>query len=204
MSVMSMPATATALARAGDIPDPRPLRADADRNRRAILAAADRLFSERGFDVPLSEIAAAAGVGRATLYRNFGTRAELAFALFERNMQLIRDLAASQKGEPGDLEALLDLKLGCYIRNGGLVEAMQREARAVDFAQERAEVAALLFHAARADIAAGRLRPDLDIETFAVLDHALGGAMLSGGPAPDRARRAAVVKSLLLDGLRAR
>ncbi|MBW7920803.1 MAG: TetR/AcrR family transcriptional regulator [Rubellimicrobium sp.] len=184
--------------------DARPLRADADRNRRAILAAADRVFAERGFDVPLAEIAVEAGVGRATLYRNFSTRTELAFALFERNMREFREFAAALKGDPGDLEALVDLKLALYIRNGGLVEAMQHERRAPDFAQERAEVARILHDAARPGMAAGLLRPDLTVESFAILDHALGGVMLCGGTIHDRRTRGAELKRLLFDGLRVR
>lgn len=184
--------------------EPRPLRADADRNRRAILAAADLVFAERGFDVPLAEIAVAAGVGRATLYRHFSTRTDLAFALFERNMHEFREFAAAQTGETGDLEALIDMKLGLYIRNGGLVEAMQHERRAPDFAHERAEVAQILYTAARPGIEAGILRPDLTVESFAILDHALGGVMLRGGTLHDRQARAEQLKSLLFDGLRSR
>ncbi|MGH3961296.1 TetR/AcrR family transcriptional regulator [Mycobacterium sp.] len=64
----------------------RPLRADAKLNRDRILAAAAELFAERGLSVPLEEIAGRAGVGVATLYRRFPTRADLAAAAFERNM----------------------------------------------------------------------------------------------------------------------
>ena len=47
----------------------RPLRADAERNRARIVAAARAAFADRGLEVPLEEIAAEAGVGIATLYR---------------------------------------------------------------------------------------------------------------------------------------
>src|ERR1035437_10755566 len=50
---------------------PRRPRTDAVRNRVALLAAAQTLYAERGIDVPLEEIAKQAGVGIATLYRNF-------------------------------------------------------------------------------------------------------------------------------------
>ena len=64
----------------------RPLRADAQLNRDRILSAAAELFAERGLSVPLEEIAHRAGVGVATLYRRFPTRADLAAAAFERNI----------------------------------------------------------------------------------------------------------------------
>ncbi|MEV4612110.1 TetR/AcrR family transcriptional regulator [Kitasatospora sp. NPDC049258] len=53
------------------------LRADASRNRARIIAAAREAFVEHGADVPLDEIARRAGVGNATLYRNFADRREL-------------------------------------------------------------------------------------------------------------------------------
>ena len=56
---------------------PRRLRADAERNRAAILAAARDVFTEQGLEAPLEEIAARAGVGIATLYRRFPDRQQL-------------------------------------------------------------------------------------------------------------------------------
>jgi AcrR family transcriptional regulator len=56
---------------------PRPHRADAARNFDAVLAAAQEVFTEFGADAPLDEVARRAGVGIATLYRNFPTREHL-------------------------------------------------------------------------------------------------------------------------------
>lgn len=56
---------------------PLRLRADAERNRAALLAAAREVFAEQGLEAPLEEIALRAGVGIATLYRRFPTRAQL-------------------------------------------------------------------------------------------------------------------------------
>ena len=53
------------------------LRADAARNRAAILAVASDVFAEQGLEAPLEVIAARAGVGIATLYRRFPTREKL-------------------------------------------------------------------------------------------------------------------------------
>ena len=59
-------------------------RADAARNRVAILAAAQRLFAEQDPDeVSMDAIATAAGVGKPTIYRSFGDRAGLVRALLE-------------------------------------------------------------------------------------------------------------------------
>jgi len=59
----------------------RALRADAERNRRRLLDAAQALFRERGLDVGVAEIARRAGVGRGTLFRNFPTKQDLIAAI---------------------------------------------------------------------------------------------------------------------------
>lgn len=66
-------------------------RADAARNREKVLAAAARLFREKGVEnVTMDAIAAAAGVGKGTLFRRFGDKSGLAVALLderERDLQ---------------------------------------------------------------------------------------------------------------------
>jgi AcrR family transcriptional regulator len=76
---------------AGDAPRER---ADAARNRRKVLAAAEELFATRGVaDVSMDDVAATAGVGKGTLYRRFGDKSGLAAALLdERESQLQQQL----------------------------------------------------------------------------------------------------------------
>jgi AcrR family transcriptional regulator len=62
------------------------LRADAARNREAIVEAARAVFAEQGLDAPLDEIAKRAGTGNATLYRRFPQRADLVAAVFADRM----------------------------------------------------------------------------------------------------------------------
>ncbi len=64
----------------------RPLRADARRNREAILRAARATFAADGIFASTDGIAAAAGVGNATLYRNFPTREDLLAAVIDDNV----------------------------------------------------------------------------------------------------------------------
>jgi AcrR family transcriptional regulator len=64
----------------------RPLRADAERNRRRLLAAADELFGERGLEVGVGEIAERASVGRGTVFRNFPTKEHLISAVVVERM----------------------------------------------------------------------------------------------------------------------
>jgi AcrR family transcriptional regulator len=59
-------------------------RVDAARNRRRILAAAEKLFTREGVaNTSMDAIALEAGVGKGTLFRRFGDRASLALALLE-------------------------------------------------------------------------------------------------------------------------
>jgi AcrR family transcriptional regulator len=87
------------------IPEP-PERADAARNREKVLAAAERLFAERGADcVSMDAVAIEAGVGKGTVFRRFGDRAGLAQAILgerERRFQeeFIRGPAPLGPGAP--------------------------------------------------------------------------------------------------------
>ncbi|WIM96317.1 helix-turn-helix domain-containing protein [Actinoplanes oblitus] len=62
------------------------LRADARRNRAALLTAAREVFAEQGLDASLDEIARRAGVGNATLYRRFPSRRHLIAEVFAAHM----------------------------------------------------------------------------------------------------------------------
>jgi AcrR family transcriptional regulator len=70
----------------GDVAAKRPLRADAQRNRDAVLRAARETFETEGVLASLDGIALRAGVGNATLYRNFPTRDDLLAAVLESNV----------------------------------------------------------------------------------------------------------------------
>lgn len=65
----------------------KPLRADAARNLDKIISAASQCFREYGPDVPLQTIAAAAGVGPATLFRNFADKEDLVLAALDRQLR---------------------------------------------------------------------------------------------------------------------
>ena len=75
------------------------LRADAQRNRDRILAAAAEVFAERGADVRLEEIAAAAGVGAGTVYRRFPDRDALILAVGVSNLARAVDEARAAADE---------------------------------------------------------------------------------------------------------
>ena len=83
---------------------PRPLRADARRNREAILRAARAAFDAEGIFAPIDGIATAAGVGNATLYRNFPTRDDLLAAVIEDSVAELRGRGstASMRGSADD------------------------------------------------------------------------------------------------------
>jgi AcrR family transcriptional regulator len=73
-------------------PRPRPERADAVRNRARVLAAAERLFAERGAtNVSMEDVAVAAGVGKGTLYRRYPDRSALAAALLDEHERRLQE-----------------------------------------------------------------------------------------------------------------
>ncbi|MGK5551263.1 TetR/AcrR family transcriptional regulator [Actinomadura kijaniata] len=76
-------------------PPPRE-RADAARNRAAVLEAAARLFAEHGVAaVSMDQVAAAAGVGKGTLFRRFGDKAGLASALLDARERVLQEAILS-------------------------------------------------------------------------------------------------------------
>ncbi|UVJ39927.1 TetR/AcrR family transcriptional regulator [Arthrobacter sp. CJ23] len=72
----------------------KPLRADAARNVDKIITAARQCFREQGPEVPLQTIAATAGVGPATLFRNFSDKEQLVLAALSRQLRLHVDPVA--------------------------------------------------------------------------------------------------------------
>ncbi|MFB7053051.1 TetR/AcrR family transcriptional regulator [Streptomyces vinaceus] len=110
----------------------RPERADAQRNREAVLAAADALFaaSSSPHSVSMDDIAAAAGVGKGTLFRRFGDRSGLIGAVIASRLEPLsravreaQDAAASSPRER--VLKLLDASLSFKIENRNLMVAAE-------------------------------------------------------------------------------
>ena len=106
---------------------PRPLRADAARNRARVLEVAYATFAEEGLSVPIDEIARRAGVGAGTVYRHFPTKEALFGAIASDRLQHLVDRAAAftDTKEPGDaFFAYLDLLVEEGRSDQGLMDAL--------------------------------------------------------------------------------
>jgi AcrR family transcriptional regulator len=167
---------------------PRRERADAARNRRKILQTAARLFDERGVTaVSLDEVAAAAGVGKGTLFRRFGDKSGLAAALLddrERTLQeaILRGPAPLGPGAEPDqrvaafMVAYLDYALpnldlvrmsetaspGARYRIGAYRFWKQHLEILLQQAGHQLALAGVLAHALLAPLAADHLQAQLD------------------------------------------
>jgi AcrR family transcriptional regulator len=105
----------------------RPQRADARRNRRRLLDAATAVFAERGLEVSVGEIAQRAGVGRATLFRNFPTKDHLIVAIVVDRLSeaVARGRALLQAPDAGEaLFALIDESAGWQRTDRTLFDAL--------------------------------------------------------------------------------
>ncbi|MFD9379885.1 TetR/AcrR family transcriptional regulator [Streptomyces sp. NPDC059999] len=107
-------------------------RADAQRNREAVLAAADALFAASGSpqSVSMDDIAAAAGVGKGTLFRRFGDRAGLIGAVIASRLEPLRHAVREAQDTPGSsprqrVSDLLDASLRFKIENRNLMAAAE-------------------------------------------------------------------------------
>jgi AcrR family transcriptional regulator len=179
-------------------------RADATRNRRALIDAARAVFGERGLNAALDEIARRADVGNATLYRHFPNRCALVAAVFAATLEDVGAAARRALADPDpwdgfrehvtflcELQAadrgLADL-LTSVITGAPELEALRAKAYA-DFARivDRAK-------------AGGELRADFQSEDLVLLLMANAGLIhRTAGAAPTAWRR---TLSYVLDGLR--
>jgi AcrR family transcriptional regulator len=169
--------TATPVARKA----PRP-RADALRNRERIVTAAREMFTEFGPDVPLDEVARRAGVGNATVYRNFPDRdalvREVVCSVMDRTVRAA-ELALAESGDAFEalerfahtaaderISALCPMVSSTFDQNHpDLEDARRRAERLVAQLMDRAK-------------AAGQLRADVEYGDLMV-----GVAQLSRPPA---------------------
>ncbi|GLY93605.1 TetR family transcriptional regulator [Actinoplanes sp. NBRC 103695] len=145
-----------------------PLRADARRNREQIIEAARMMFIRIGTDVPMDEIARAAGVGIGTLYRRFPDRSELIKAVSLDNLQRMAEMARRlERDEPDPavaLDALLhsirDLYLSFVMTSVSAVAVRAiKDAPAIQ--EERDELLAVVSRLLRRCQEAGAVRPDI-------------------------------------------
>src|SRR4051794_28206828 len=179
------------------------LRADAARNRDAIVGAARTVFAEQGLSAPLDEIARRAGVGNATLYRRFPTRDELVQAALLDPMTEYVAAAEEALADPDPWAGFRDYVLRLFqlqARNRGLADLLVTTIRTSDGELERLRGAALELTKqliARAQ-EAGELRVDFRHQDLPLLLMANAGLVQRPQPAaPDSWRRVAV---FVLDG----
>jgi len=205
---------------------PRPLRADARRNRERILAAATAAFAAEGLSVPLDEIARRAGVGPGTLYRHFPAKEALWEAVLHDRLQRLADEAealhracdpsachpgASDPGagdprapDPGEaLLGFIDRLVAEAAPKRDLADALASAGADVSTTlagtaeRLRGAIGALLAAAQRS----GSIRGDIGLaELMAILSGILFALRVRSGDQPDPQRAVAVLR----DGLRTR
>ena len=104
-------------------PAPRAERADAARNRQRILEAAGEVFAGRPpGEVTMDDIAKAAGVGRATLYRRFPTVGAVAEALLDEHERLLQERMLGGKPPLGPGALPHERLAAFYVAMVGLLE----------------------------------------------------------------------------------
>lgn len=115
---------------AGESPS-RSKRSDAQRNRQTVLTAAAEVFVTSGVDAPIRQIAAQAGVGMATIYRHFPTRAELVTAVYHHQIEACAEagsrLLTSADSPLDALRQWIDLFVDFLVTKHGLADALQSD-----------------------------------------------------------------------------
>jgi AcrR family transcriptional regulator len=179
----------------------RPRRADAERNRSRILAAASALFAERGLDASMPELAERAGVGVGTVYRAFPAKDHLLGAVMaERLRWLAGEIeAATEADDPW--AAFTDViwkGAALHVKDRGFHQCMRAALELPEVREARSRTLDAFQRLIDRAQAAGIMRADVVAEDVPML---LAGVGLSRAAGPGAAweRHLAVV----IDGLRA-
>ena len=184
--------------------EPRPMRADAQRNYQRLLSAALSAFTEQGGDdASLEEIARRAGVGIGTLYRHFPTRQALLEAVYRDQVEALRARAdeLAESDAPGEaLAAWLRALVAFSSTKHTLTSALLATNRDSDLLSACGMVicdaADLLLKRAQH---AGVVREDADARDLIRLVHAVNLATQRAPADPGQTDR---LLGLILDGLR--
>lgn len=182
----------------------RRLRRDAERNRQRILAAAAAVFTERGLDATLDEVARAAGVGIGTVYRRFPDKESLVSELFRDRIDALVTVAEEACAAPDPWRGLvryLEFAAAALAGDLGLRQLMMfgtYDRDQVCYARDRmSPVVTRLVERAKAS---GDLRPDFQATDVKMIAFMLASiAEYAATAAPEVWRR---YLAMLIDGLR--
>ena len=149
-----------------------PRRADAVRNREAVIAAAEEVFAERGIEAGIPEIAERAGVGKGTVYRNFETKDDLVSAVLAARTARFSDDIRRAIDQEDAWEAFVDLlreSIAGKMRNGRNILGLYPHATGEDLLEARAESQRLLGELMDKAIEQGSMRSDVRAGDVSVL-----------------------------------
>ena len=177
------------------------LRSDAIRNRKAILGAARELFADSA-EVSMCEVARRAGVGQATLYRNFPDHQALAAEVLVEQLERITELAAECADDPDAFFVLLRSLVERMADTYALGELARGDAGAgSQLERDRQHIAGLMKRPLADAKAAGALRRDASLDDVFLVLLMARGAMTRAHGAAARAAAASRALTLALDGL---
>lgn len=181
----------------------RRLRADAQRNREQLLAAAVTAFSGEDPEVTLESIARDAGVGIGTLYRHFPTREALVDAAYRSELAKLCDAVPELVAAfPADkaLRTWMDLFIEYTTTKRGMSDALRMviASGGNPFAESRSRLLAAVGALMKSGAADGTLRTDVNP---ADLLASMTGVSLAVGDPAQRAKAGRLL-DLLVDGLR--
>jgi AcrR family transcriptional regulator len=180
-------------------PDQR--RRDARDNRAAILDAARALFADSA-DVAMSQVARRAGVGQATLYRNFPSRGALAAEILDESVDRIAALAAEHAGQADAFFVILRGLIDSMVNLYGVAVLARRDAETDAHLQDtRQRIRELLKEPLCDAKAAGTLRRDVSIDDVFLIFGMARGAMEGLAEAGARSAVAHRVLALILGGI---
>lgn len=185
------------------VTEPRRLRADAARNREALIDAAQRLFTTRGLAVTLDDIAAEAGVNVATAYRHFANKHELARAFLQQIVDQAITIAEEAAAADDPWQGITDWltrTLDLMAANRGLHDVFTASYTGEWMDKLEEQVNPLLHRLLARAQRAGKVRRDVSPPDLGVLLQMLAAVTDIHSPHVDVLLRRYL--ALVLDGLR--
>jgi AcrR family transcriptional regulator len=185
-------------------PIERVLRADARRNREAVIVSAKKLFADQGLEAQMPDVAKAAKVGVGTVYRHFPTKDDLIAALAAERFERLAEKAREVIDAEDPWQGLCDfIRFSAQIQadDRGLCEVMGSRPEVMNDSALAVGLDQLCDKLVRRAQRSGDLRKDLEWEDIPMIACGVGRmTQVDMGPGTGRWPR---LVEIVIDGLRA-
>lgn len=177
------------------------MRKDAEQHRDKLIAAATSVFTTHGCEVPLETVLLEADVGRGTLYRHFKTRADLVFAVMDRELERSEAFVAARAASPTPLRDFLGAFAQVGILAASAIKAFGDEDALALLRPLHERASAMYDQVIQGALSSGEIRPPFDVSDLMLLMRMVIAAGHQDAPGEGRQHLIERGVSIIFDGL---